>query len=110
MFFVPQPVCASLQLLAVAAGELQDSASVGSAAVARDVTGSVPVDWLTPTVAYAISVSSATRSAAPVDPRFAGRYATLCGLRHDFDLNVGPRLPRPPTGGRCHRASKFKPR
>ena len=110
MFFATQPVCASSQLSAVAAGDLQHSASVGSAAVARDVTGSVPVDWLTPTVAYAISVSSATRSAASVEPRLAGRYATLCGLRHHFDRNVGHKLPRPLTGGRCHRASKFKQR
>jgi len=106
MSFVTQPMCTSLQL---AADELQHSASAGCAAVAQDVTGSVPVDWLTPTAACAISVSMATRFAASIDPRFAGRYATSRGLRHAFDL-VGPRLPRPPTRGRCHGTSKPKQR
>jgi hypothetical protein len=110
MFFVTQPVCASLPLLAAAAGESQHSASASSAAVARDATGSVPVAWLTPAAARAISVSSATCYAASAGPRFAGRYATSRGLRHDFDAVVGPRLPRPPTRGRCHQASKFTQR
>lgn len=110
MLFVTRPVCASLQLLAAAAGELQHSTFAGSAVVVRDVTGSVPVDWLTPTAACPISVSSATRFAASVDPRFAGWYATSRGLRYVFDPIVGPRLPRPPTRGRCHGASKFKQR
>ena len=110
MFFVTQPVCAPLQALVAAAGELQHSASAGSAAVTRDVTASVPVDWLTPTAAYEIPASSAKRFAASVDSRFAQRYATSRGLRNVFDPIVGPRLSRPPTRGRCHRTSKLKQR
>jgi hypothetical protein len=109
MFFVIQPVCASLLLLAAAAGELH-SVSAGSEAVAQDVTGSVPVAWLTPAAAHPISVSSATCFAASAGPRFAGRYATSRSLRHDFDPIVGPRLPRPPARGPCHQASKFTQR
>jgi hypothetical protein len=106
MFFVTQPVCAPLQLLA-AAGELQHCASARPAAVARDVTTSVSSDRLTPTAACEISVNSATRFAASVGPRFAERYATARGLRHAFDPFIGPRLPGPPTRGRYHGISKL---
>ena len=109
MFFVTQPVCAPLQLLA-AAGELQHSASTGPAAVARDVTTSVSSDRLTPTAAREISMSLETRFAASVSPRFAERYAISRGLRHAFDPFIGPRLPRPPTRGRYHGISKLNQR
>jgi hypothetical protein len=107
MFFVTQPVCAPLQLLA-AGHELQHSASAGPAAVARDVTTSVSSDRLTPTTAREISVSSATRFAASASPRLAERYATSRGRRHPFDPFV--RLPRPPTRGRYHGISKLNQR
>jgi hypothetical protein len=109
MFFVTQPVCAPLQLLA-AAGEVQHSASASPAAVARGVTKSVSFDRLTPTTACEISVSSATRFAVSVSPRFAERYAASRGLRQPFDPFVGPWLPGPPTRGRCHGISKLNQR
>jgi len=107
MFFVINFVCVPSPMLAAEDRGLRHCVPVGSAAVARDAKASVPVDGSTLTAAYEVSVSSGSRFPASAGPRFAERRGPRRSLRHGLDPFVFPRLPRPPTRGRCHGISEL---
>jgi hypothetical protein len=83
--FRKQSGWAPLRLPAGGAGESRHSAAVDFAAMARHATASVPIHWPAPPLDYEVSMSSATRMAASVDPRVSGavrnrpRFRPHCG-------------------------------